>query len=111
MRNCFGNTILRRRSLLCKPKNYGKAAVWDMKYTDGARPNEHDRLRSERELDEYDNYSDDIPFDEPFSVVSATDFTGLMPFVPDDWENVESYRDMYDVPLPKIRLDENGYSD
>lgn len=94
-----------------KQANYGKAAAWHMDYTNGAKPSEHNRLRSEREPDEYDNYSDDIPFDEPFSVVSATDFTGLMPFAPDDWDNVESYRDMYDVPLPKIRLDENEYGD
>lgn len=82
-----------------------------MDYTDNVKPNKHNRLRNERDFDEYDGYSDDFVFDEPFSVVSATDFTGLMPFAPDDWDNVESYQDLYDTPLPEIRLDNNGYND
>lgn len=56
--------------------------------------------------DRYDAESDDIPFDEPFGVASATDCTGLMPFAPVQTDDITSYRDLYDVPLSPVVADE-----
>lgn len=50
---------------------------------------------------------DDIPFDEPFSVASATECTGLMPFAPGDTSEIDSYEDIYDIPLSPIVANED----
>lgn len=49
------------------------------------------------------DYRDDFPYDNPSSVVSAKECTGLMPFKADDLLDVESYCDIYDIPISPIR--------
>lgn len=47
----------------------------------------------------YDAQDDDELFDELYSVASATECTGLIPAAPVSEASVDSYSDIYDVPL------------
>ena len=41
-------------------------------------------------------------YDEPCDVASATDCTGLIPTAPANPQEVESYEDLYDIPLSDL---------
>ena len=45
-------------------------------------------------------------FDNEFAVQSMTECTGLIPNAPTDDDDTQAYSEIYDVPLPKIHLDE-----
>ena len=47
-----------------------------------------------------DHEDDRELFDEQFGVASATECTGLMPTPPATSQEVDSYSEIYDVPLP-----------
>ncbi|MDD4237872.1 MAG: hypothetical protein PHT62_04895 [Desulfotomaculaceae bacterium] len=49
---------------------------------------------------------DDILYDSDLDIVaSATDCTGLMPTPPLSVAEAESYTEIYDVPQPKVKAD------
>ena len=47
----------------------------------------------------YDNEDDRELFDNLFPVASSMDCTGLIPAAPESSEEVDSYSDIYDIPL------------
>ena len=47
----------------------------------------------------YDAEDDRVLYDDPFDVVSTTECTGLIPAAPASAAQVDSYSDIYDVPL------------
>lgn len=58
----------------------------------------HNPNRRERP---YDNSDDRQLFDDTFSVASSMECTGLIPAAPDSTEEVDSYSEIYDIPLSK----------
>lgn len=49
----------------------------------------------------YDNEDDRELFDNLFAVASSMECTGLIPAAPDSSAEVDSYSDIYDIPLSK----------
>ena len=49
----------------------------------------------------YDAGGDDYLYDDLFSVASSMECTGLIPAAPDSVSEVDSYSEIYDIPLTK----------
>lgn len=54
----------------------------------------------------YDAQDDDELFDESFTVMSSTECTGLIPSAPTDEAQIDSYAEIYDIPLSKDKTNE-----
>lgn len=52
-----------------------------------------------------DDINVDIPLDEHFNVASANECTGLTPALPENDAYIESYIDIFDVPLSPVVAD------
>ena len=49
----------------------------------------------------YDADEGDYLYDDPFSVASSMECTGLIPAAPESVSEMDSYSEIYDIPLTK----------
>lgn len=67
-----------------------------------------DKDKSTRPFDAQD---DRELFDEMFSVASASECTGMIPAMPPSGSEIDSYSEIYDIPLSKESIREEGLLD